>query len=414
MTGLSLTKNLEWTRLGVCQVLVGLVFVSLYFSPALSNLFEIVAFLLVATSKPLRGRVRDFISSPLAKYYGFFLLVLILGASNGMLRGNSDLSEMWGWRKILLLPLGAAIFMGEDSAKRYLALGFLMVSVLFAFWANVNAYLGLDPVVAKNYAIQGMFFTVAILFCIEFYFVSTTFKVKLALTAAVGLLTVSVFFLTSGRSGYLAWLVGIPVCLMVLRLPVNLLSKLIIVKVAVSFGVVLLLSSHLARTTVVSGIDEAQVIQLREKHSQPETNAEPQQLSTRMGDRYDMWVKTIEILPNYMFIGAGLASFARVYDRHWKPVNVKNWQGLGDPHNQYLKIVVELGALGLIGFVAFLLAVINTGLKQQFLRGAAVAAPIIWCFTSLFSSHFTTFHEGHFIWLFLGVFLASNTDIYKT
>ena len=115
---LSLPKHLKWTRLGIGQVLIGLTFISLYFSPALSNLFEFIAVILVASSNALRGRVRDFILSPLAKWYGLFLLVLILGAVNGILRGNSDLSEMWGWRKVLLLPLGAALFMGEEVAKR--------------------------------------------------------------------------------------------------------------------------------------------------------------------------------------------------------------------------------------------------------------------------------------------------------
>ena len=37
----SLPKYLNWTRLGVSQTLIGLVFVSLYFSPALANLFEL-------------------------------------------------------------------------------------------------------------------------------------------------------------------------------------------------------------------------------------------------------------------------------------------------------------------------------------------------------------------------------------
>jgi hypothetical protein len=31
-----------------------------------------------------------------------------------------------------------------------------------------------------------------------------------------------------------------------------------------------------------------------------------------------------------------------------------------------------------------------------------------WCVTSLFSSHFSTFAEGRFIWLWLGVCLARD------
>jgi O-antigen ligase len=133
-----------------------------------------------------------------------------------------------------------------------------------------------------------------------------------------------------------------------------------------------------------------------------------------MGDRYNMWGKTVEMLPSYGLAGAGLAGFARVYDLHWKPVDDINWQGLGDPHNQYLKIAVELGVPGLLVFLALLLVLIRSGLRQRSLRGVGVSVLFIWCSTSFFSSHFTTFHEGHFIWLFLGIFIASNIESYKS
>ncbi len=408
-----LPKYTNWTRLGLCQALIGLVFVSLYFSPALSNLFEFTAVTLVATSKALRGRVRVFILSPLGKWYGLFLLVLILGAANGMLRGNSDFGEMWGWRKVLLLPLGAAIFMGEEVAKRRLALGFLVVSILFALWSNINFLIGLNPVVTKNYALQGMFFTVAVLFCIEFFSEGRSTKAKFILITAVSLLTISVFYLTSGRSGYLAWLVGVPICLLLRSLLESASRKIVISLTALGLGLIFVYSSQTGRAAVASGLGEIRVTQSQDRGTRLETNAEAQQLSTRMGDRYNMWAKTVEMLPNYGLVGGGLAGFARVYDHHWKPVDDIKWQGLGDPHNQYLKIAVELGVPGLLFFLAFLLALVKSGLSQKSLRGVGIGVLAIWCSTSLFSSHFTTFHEGHFIWLFLGVFIASNTDISK-
>ena len=410
---LRLPKCTNWTRLGLCQVLIGLVFVSLYFSPALSNLFEFTAVTLVATSEALRERVRVFILSPLGKWYGLFLLVLILGAANGMLRGNSDFGEMWGWRKVLLLPLGAAIFMGEELAKRRLALGFLVVSIVFAFWSNINFLVGLNPVVTKNYALQGMFFTVALLFCIEFFSESRSTKVKVVLITAASLLTVSVFYLTSGRSGYLAWLVGVPICLLLQSLLESASRKIVISLAALGLGLVFVYSSQTGRAAVAAGLGEIRVTQSQDRGARLEINAEAQQLSTRMGDRYNMWVKTVEMLPTYGLVGAGLAGFSRVYDHHWKPVDDIKWQGLGDPHNQYLKVAVELGVPGLVIFLAFLLVLVRSGLSQKSLRGVGIGVLSIWCLTSLFSSHFTTFHEGHFIWLFLGVFIASNADSYK-
>ena len=44
-------------------------------------------------------------------------------------------------------------------------------------------------------------------------------------------------------------------------------------------------------------------------------------------------------------------------------------------------------------------------------RVAGVALLLSWCVTSLFSSHFMAFNEGHMIMLFLGVLLAREADL---
>ena len=376
------------------QGLIGLVFVSLYFSPALSNLFEFATFALVAMSKPLRLRLRSFILSPLAKWYALFLLALLLGAANGLIRGNSDLGEMWGWRKVLLLPLGAVLFIDEEVAKRRLALGFVVVSILFALWSNIYFLIGLNPVVAKNYAVQGMFFSVAVLFCVEFYVSAGSLKVKIALIFAFGLLTLSVFHLTTGRSGYLAWLVIAPVGVFLASrygIGIKIFASICFFVVGVGF---FLISSN-AKNSVSVGVNEIRQV-------------DSQQHATRMGDRVIMWQKTVELLPRYALLGAGLAAFGRAFDERWKPGDAVGWQGLSDPHNQYLKIAIELGLPGLLVFLFFIGKTIKASLAEVGLRRLSVSVLLAWCATSFFSAHFTTFHEGHFIWLFIGVFLFGS------
>lgn len=391
---LSLPKHLKWTRLGIGQVLIGLTFISLYFSPALSNLFEFIAVILVASSNALRGRVRDFILSPLAKWYGLFLLVLILGAVNGILRGNSDLSEMWGWRKVLLLPLGAALFMGEEVAKRRLAIGFVVVSVVFALWSNINFLIGLNPVVAKNYAVQGMFFTAAVLPCIQCFLSSNSLKVRTILFFAIGLLTIPVFFYTSGRSGCLAWIIGVTAAVFLARIQWTSM-KLVPGVFAIGVGISLLLLSDNATQSISSGIDEMK-------------NSSVQIEQTRMGDRVIMWEKTLQMAPKYVFLGAGLAGFSRAFDDNWKLNDGIEWRGLSDPHNQYLKIMIELGLPGLVVFLLFLSKIISSALVLGRSQRIGLGVLFAWCATSFFSAHFTTFHEGHFIWLFVGIFLSGG------
>jgi O-antigen ligase len=332
--------------------------------------------------------------SPLAKWYGLVLLTLLLGAANGMLRGNSDLGEMWGWRKVLLLPLGAALFIEEEVAKRRLAFGFVAVSILFALWSNIYFLIDLNPVVAKNYAVQGMFFSVAVLFCVEFYVSAGSSKVKITLIFAIGLLTLSVFYLTTGRSGYLAWLVIAPAGVFLTsryRVGIRAVASVCLFVVGIGFFLV----SDNAKNSVMVGVNEMKQV-------------DSQQHATRMGDRVIMWQKTVELLPRYALLGAGLAAFGGAFDERWKPGDAVGWQGLSDPHNQYLKIAIELGLPGLLIFLLFIGKTIKASLAEVGLRRLSVSVLLAWCATSFFSAHFTTFHEGHFIWLFIGVFLSGS------
>ena len=79
-----------------------------------------------------------------------------------------------------------------------------------------------------------------------------------------------------------------------------------------------------------------------------------------------------------------------------------------DPHNQYLLIAAETGLLGLAAFSWFLFSALRQPASGLF-RLIGVALLLAWCLTSLFSSHFHTFNEGHLIAIVLGVCLASET-----
>ncbi len=239
-----------------------------------------------------------------------------------------------------------------------------------------------------------MFFTVAVLFCIEFYLSANSFRVKAALMLAAVFLTYSVFYLTTGRSGYLAWLVTVPVVIFLAN-RYSIVIRIVISLCVFILGISFFLFSSNAKNSVVLGINEIK-------------QADSQQRATRMGDRVIMWQKTSEILPKYALFGSGLAGFGRAFDERWKPSDAVGWQGLSDPHNQYLKIAIELGVPGLLVFLLFIGRITKAALAEAGSRRLSLFVLIAWCATSFFSAHFTTFHEGHFIWLFIGVFLCGN------
>jgi len=89
----------------------------------------------------------------------------------------------------------------------------------------------------------------------------------------------------------------------------------------------------------------------------------------------------------------------------------KGWQGqpVGDPHNQYLRILVEYGLVGLILFLLFIFSFFRQGIKGPFyIMGIGVV--LAWCATSMFSAHFTTFIEGRFLMIWCGALLSLSTS----
>jgi len=127
---------------------------------------------------------------------------------------------------------------------------------------------------------------------------------------------------------------------------------------------------------------------------------------TSMGMRVVMWQNTATLIRARPVIGYGLGGLKPAYAELVKDAP-KDWKSIvtGDPHNQFLSAWVEGGLLGLSGFVFFLAAATLQPAPPPW-RSFALALLISWCGTSMVSSHFQTFNEGHLIAIFLGAFLA--------
>jgi O-antigen ligase len=133
---------------------------------------------------------------------------------------------------------------------------------------------------------------------------------------------------------------------------------------------------------------------------------------TSMGIRMVMWDTTAAIVRDAPLLGHGLASYPEQYRQRIER-RYSDWKGTlsEDPHNQYLFILAEAGLLGLAAFTWFLLCAVRQPVRGPF-RVIGFAALVAWCATSLFSSHFHTFNEGHLIAILLGVCLAREADVH--
>ena len=85
-----------------------------------------------------------------------------------------------------------------------------------------------------------------------------------------------------------------------------------------------------------------------------------------------------------------------------------------DPHNQYLFVAIQQGVGGVVVFLAWLTAIARERESRGDYHRLAVAILMGWCVTSLFSSHFRTFAEGHLLATFLGVLLAVDSHTMAT
>lgn len=136
-------------------------------------------------------------------------------------------------------------------------------------------------------------------------------------------------------------------------------------------------------------------------------NAEKLPEYSSMGIRVIIWQTSAELIAQRPLLGYGLGGFPAAYEKRIGEKYREGWksQPIGDPHNQYMFLWAEAGLPGLLAFGAFLIGAWRQRTRSPY---AALGLGLLaaWCATSVFSSHFQTFNEGHLIAVFLGVFLA--------
>jgi O-antigen ligase len=202
--------------------------------------------------------------------------------------------------------------------------------------------------------------------------------------------------MTPGRSGYLAFMV----------VTVYFSYLLFREKLYKILSLVLLLSSTLLVSSPV--VQDRINLGVKEMHHVDPASIE----SSSMGLRMTLWKNTIELIQDRPFLGFGTGGFEEAYRQKIK--DNPDWEKniIHDPHNQFLKIWAEMGMLGLIIFLSMLTSsLFQKSSKMYFHLGIGVL--LAWCATSLFSSHFSTFTEGRFIYIWLGIMLASESNKIK-
>lgn len=376
------------------------VMVALFFSPPVTVLLELSLFALMLAFPSLRLRLWRALRQPLALMALAFWILLALGLLYSEAPSQQALDIWISWRRILLLVVAVALF--EDlHAKRQLVWTLIVATTLCALASFAGMLFGFTfykyelGIVLRNYAAQGMFFSVAAFAAIIFIKYERAGTARLLLGAAAVLLLANVVFVTPARSGYVVLAVLAAALVWGWSSKAAHFKRLAWASSATLLMLAVLASSPLVRERVAQGIDEAA------------TWRQKTEGFTSIGIRVAFLRNTLELIAERPLIGYGTGAFETAYNRMVKGRPGMEGMPSHDPHNQFLKIAAEHGLLGLAVFLALLVSAFRQRGVPPPYRLLGLGVLTAWCASSLFNSHFSTFAEGRFIWLWLGACLAA-------
>ena len=398
LTASELSRD-RWA-LAIARIAAALIAIGAFTGAAVANIAAGVMLMAFITAPSAVRRMKWTWYQPLGKASIVFLAVLLLSVTWSEAPLFVALKAWIGWRHFLLLFVALAIF---DT--RFSKLAFATAFVVAAAAAAVASFFEFDfgaaqatsdvahGIILRNHVTQGLALTTgALLALVLLAHARRGSWQQWAWGSAAILMAANVVFVAYARSGHVALAVtSVAVALGLWRgraRGVALAGVLVLILAALQFSPVI-------NQKIEQGVQEM-------------TQTDGAQL-TSMGIRVVMWETTTAIVRAAPLLGHGLGSFP---DQYWRTISerYKGWKATPteDPHNQYLLILAETGLLGLAAFSWFLFSALRQPVSGPF-RLIGIALLLAWCLTSLFSSHFHTFNEGHLIAIVLGVCLASET-----
>ena len=382
----------------------------LFVSPPLSNLAEFFMVVSIVSINQYRKRLLVAAKSPASVSVLVFLLVVFLWLLHPESDFDIGLSEATSWRKALLLPMAMMAVWRRENIELVLrafvsiTLFFLLLSFV-GYFGNFVIYHMPAGIVVRNHSTQGLFFVVSAYLCLSSWLFGVrtlpdfiirvgnalAIKGKIMAVLLASAFTLNVLMITGSRTAFVVML-AVAVYLIVIR---NRAVSRLLIWAALAIGsiMVLLMLFPQSRISSMQMINEV-------------LSVESSKYPTSGGLRYLMYTRTpLAIIKSFPW-GGGTGGFRKLY-ASVIPKDATGWRAetVGDPHNQFLKIAAEQGLVGITAFLAILvLSWKGMGSDAMGMVGRGVL--VAWIVSSLFNSHFSTFSEGHMIFLLLGVFLA--------
>jgi O-antigen ligase len=380
-----------------CSAIVAAV--GVLYSPTVASAALIATYVAFVASGQAIVRLRQVFARPSVYWGAIFLAIVLIGMTYASVPWSDRWTDLLKWRTILWFVVLLSIFDVERWRTRLLvtfvlgaAVGLVLSFMTAAGW--ITQWRSSEAIL-RNSATQGMGFTVAALACLWMFLEKTLQEQRRWIVPVLGLLYVAnIVFITNGRSGYAVLGIGCAVLLMWNASPLRQLT--IVLGLSLAAILAFSLSSRM-HDKIVLGVGEWM------------HESEATAINT-MGLRRVYYQNTLEILQDHWLIGVGSGGFKQAYtEQVTHKYDPSDWRGdpIGDPHNQYLAVFTQHGIGGLAVFLAWIVAMARDMRGLPKYRKLALGLLLGWCVTSLFSSHFRTFAEGHLLTTFLGVLLSA-------
>ena len=401
------TVKLEYLQ----AIFVGIIAFAII-SPPLANLLEVILIIGCFFNRSVIEALVKYTQSVDFKIHASFIVLLLIGFLYPLVETKTYLNNIISWRKFLLLPIGYILFTNsqyiKDKAFKFIFYFIVALTILAMIYKSQLLFFFNENTIKFHIgssSSEGMFVAVALAIGLW----SFTQKeppvlgfTRLPLALLTLYLMAYIVMFTSGRSGYIAMFIVLTSMSLIY---IKNLKKIIAWKFGLGLIVVATITVALLSVSKTSS-DRINLAITEFKQSEQNST---KNIYSSVGQRLIFWKNTIDMLPQYFVLGVGTGGFQAAYTKQ-----VLDKTGLDalitqDPHNQYLKILIEQGVIGLLLYLSMILRVLIQSNKDasKFVLFSTVL--YIWLITSLFNAHFSTFMEGTFIWAWMGLMGSYST-----
>lgn len=378
--------------IGIGGYIAVLLVLTLPFSTALTLVFSAALLLLWISSAQFMSLPIFIKQNPLALLALLLFFYLAFGVTYTTASPENAFSTLSKYRELLLLIVLPPFFQSE-FIRRWAWNAFIIASIVTIF-GSYAIYFGLidymqpmDPSI-KNRITHSLLVAFFAFFCVHKSLQAG--KYRLLYIALIILCIHNLFFLVSGRTGQLIFLL--------------LMLLFYIQRFSTKKAVLLIIFTVTLLSVFVTYSDSANRINEGFSRTQNYLHSDKGETNTSEGQRLTFWKHSLTLISENPWLGHGTGSYPTEYSR----VAAKTDIASNNPHNEYLMITIQTGIVGLLLFLAFLFSQYQYSLKltneyKWLAQGILVALAT----NSLFNSTILDFTEGHWFTTMIALCFAT-------